>query len=787
VKASSRSKVKRLSSLFISLFFFLIEPLLPSASADFSQSLSEKRLAPLEEIVKKAIRAGQIPGAVVLVGNRGKIVYRRAFGHRAIKPKKIPMTVDTLFDIASLTKGVATATAVMQLVENGKLDLDETVAKYWPEFKANGKEQITVRHLLTHYSGLRPGLTLKPEWTGCETALKMIIEEKLTSPPGTRFVYSDINFQVLGELVERISGQPLDQYCQDHIFTPLGMKDTCFRPSASLYGRIAPTRSDGVGEVHDPTAYRMGGIAGHAGLFSTADDLSIFAQMLLDEGRAQDVQILSAIMVEKMTLPQSPPGKMPIRGLGWDIDSPFASNRDELLPMGSYGHKGFTGTGIWIDPVSKTYLIILTNRVHPEGKGDAGPLRAQILSLVGDAIGPVSMEQVLSGRPSLRDDYDRSKSDNGKVQSGIDVLVAQKIKPLAGLRLGLITNHSGIDSTGRRTLDLLHRAQTVKLRAIFSPEHGLSGEEDRKISGSREPLTGLPVYSLYGEVKKPTQKMLDGLDALAFDIQDAGTRFYTYITTMGCAMEAAAKKRIPFYILDRPNPVTGVLVQGPIMDRDLKSFTGYFPLPIRHGMTVGELAAMFNGENKIGANLKVIKMSGYRRGYWYDETGLPWINPSPNLRTLTQAILYPGVAMVEAANVSVGRGTDTPFELLGAPWVDAPQLTEYLNRRKIDGIKFKEVNFTPEKSPFKNQVCHGVRIVLTDRQALDSTLLGVEIVSALRHLYPDHFQIDKTLSLIGSRQVLQAIKGGQDPLSVVLGWQGPLEAFQRLRSKYLLY
>jgi uncharacterized protein YbbC (DUF1343 family)/CubicO group peptidase (beta-lactamase class C family) len=722
-----------------------------------------------------------------LIGNQGKIVYRRAFGRRAIKPKEIPMTVDTLFDIASLTKGVATTTALMQLVENGKLDLEETAANYWPEFKANGKDQITVRHLLTHYSGLRSGLHLKPEWMGHEMALHLIVEEKPLCPPGTRFIYSDINFQVLGRLIERISGQPLDAYCREHIFMPLGMKDTCFRPSASLHERIAPTQRNGRGEVHDPTAYRMEGVAGHAGLFSTVDDLSIFAQMLLDGGRAQGVQILNPILVEKMSLPQSPPGRIPRRGLGWDIDSPFASNRDELFPVGSYGHKGFTGTGIWIDPVSKTYIILLTNRVHPDGRGNVEPLRAQILSLVGEAIGPVSVEQLLSTRPSLRDAYDRMKSDNGKVKSGIDVLVSKKFGPLTGLRLGLITNHSGIDSAGRRTLDLLHRTRAVKLRAIFSPEHGLSGEEDRKISRSTERLTGLPVYSLYGDVTKPTAKMLDGIEALVFDIQDAGARFYTYISTMGYAMEAAAKKKIPFYILDRPNPITGALVQGPVMDRDLKSFTGYFPLPIRHGMTVGELAAMFNAENKIGVNLKVIKMSGYHRTYWYDETGLPWVNPSPNLRTLTQAILYPGVAMVEAANVCVGRGTDTPFELLGAPWVDAPQLTEYLNRRKIDGVEFKEVNFTPERSPFKNQVCQGVRIVLSDRQVLDSTALGIEIVSALYHLYPNDFQVDKTLSLIGSRQVLQAIKEGQDPQSIVLSWQGPLEEFRKLRSKYLLY
>jgi uncharacterized protein YbbC (DUF1343 family) len=281
--------------------------------------------------------------------------------------------------------------------------------------------------------------------------------------------------------------------------------------------------------------------------------------------------------------------------------------------------------------------------------------------------------------------------------------------------------------------------------------------------------------------------MLNGLDAIVFDIQDAGVRFYTYITTMGYTMEAAAKKGIPFYVLDRPNPITGSLVQGPVIDRDLKSFVGYFPLPVRHGMTVGELAEMFNNENKMGVKLHVIKIRGYRRTDWYDETGLLWVNPSPNLRTLTQAILYPGVGMVEGANVSVGRGTSMPFELLGSPWINAKELAAYLNNRKIQGVRFMPVDFTPESSRFKNLLCHGVQIILMDRQALDSPALGVEIASALHRLYPKDFELDKTLPLIGAREVLQAIKDGHDPNSIVLNWQDPLEEFRKLRSKYLLY
>jgi len=744
-----------------------------------SQVLREEQMAPISAMAKKAIQTGKIPGAVILIGNQGKVIYCKAFGFRELKPKKSPMTTDTIFDMASLTKVIATSTAVMQLVEKGELNLDDPVAKYWPEFKANGKELIRVCDLLTHYSGLRPALDSKPKWSGYDTALRMIEEEKPIFPPETNFIYSDVNFIILGELVSRISGKPLDVYCDDHIFKPLGMKDTGFKPSSALRSRVAPTQyehgSKGKmlrGEVHDPAAYSMGGVAGHAGLFSTADDLAIFAQMILDGGSRKSAQILSSRMIEKMTAPQSPPGSMPLRGLGWNIDSSLGS-------IGSFGHKGYTGTGIWVDPVSNTYVIILTNRVHPNGKGKVEPLRAKVLSLVNESIGIVA-------RPLLSNGEEQG-NNNKKVKTGIDILVEEKFGPLAGLRVGLITNHSGIDSTGRRTVDLLHKAPGVKLVAIFSPEHGFFGKSEGKVSPMKEPLTGLPVYSLYGEVARPTQKMLAGLDALLFDIQDAGARFYTYITTMGYAMEACAKKGISFYVLDRPNPINASLAQGPILDRNLGSFTGYFPLPVRHGMTVGELARMFNVEKRIGAKLHVIKMHGYERTDWYDESGLLWVSPSPNLRTLTEAILYPGVGMVEGANMSVGRGTGTPFELLGAPWINGEELASYLNNRNIQGIQFMPVEFTPNSSLFKNQLCRGIRIVLLDRKVLDSPALGIEIASALHRLYPGNFQIDKTLGLIGSREVLQAIKNGQDPISIVQNWQGALEDFCKVRSKYLLY
>ncbi len=769
-----------------------------------SQAISaaaRAKLASIAPVVAEAVREGKCPGAVVVVGHNGHVVYRQAFGYRALVPRKLRMTPTTIFDLASLSKVVATTPAVMQLFEQGKIRLEDPVADYWPEFAANGKDQVTVQELLTHFSGLPPDLELKPEWSGYETAMKMIVADSLIVPPGTRFIYSDINFETLGELVHRISKQPLDVYCRQRLFQPLGMKDTQFRPPARLRSRIAPTQHELEttgkilwGEVHDPTARDMGGVAGHAGLFSTADDLAIYCQMLLNRGTSTGARIFSPLTVDKMTTPETPVDSMALRGLGWDIDSAFASNRGELFPVGSFGHTGFTGTDLWIDPFSQTYLVLLTNAVHPDGKGSVGSLRARIATLVAASFGVVPSPEQVAARLSSAGFHERMNAyriegvHNDKVLTGIDVLEAENFQSLAGRRVGLITNHSGRDAAGRRTIDLLYHAPGVKLSAIFSPEHGLFGKADERVASTTEPETGLPVYSLYGDTERPTDKVLEGLDALVFDIQDAGVRFYTYTTTLGYTLEAAAKKGIDYYVLDRPNPINGFLVEGPVLDPDLRSFVAYFPLPVRHGMTEGELAEMFNTEQHLGAKLHVIKMQGWRRTDWYDETGLPWINPSPNLRTLTEEILYPGVGMIEGANVSVGRGTDTPFEVLGAPWIDSNKLAETLNARHIQGVRFLPLDFTPRENRFTGETCHGVQIHLLDRRALDAPELGVELAFALHKLFPNDFQLDKTLPLVGSRRVLESIRNGQDPRRTAYDWeQDQLQEFRKLRARYLLY
>ena len=776
--------------------------ILAAMAAHASPDLNEQRLEGIAPLVEAAVQANKIPGAVVLIGHEGQVVYRKAFGERSLVPERRPMAVDTIFDMASMTKVVATTTAVMQLVEQGKIVLSAPVSEYWPEFKQNGKELVTIRELMTHYSGLPPDLPLKPVWTGYDTAMQMIIAAQLDAPPGTRYIYSDVNFETLGEIVRRVSGETLDVYCAEHIFKPLGMKDTLFRPPASLRNRIAPTQyehgSSGPvlwGVVHDPTSRFMGGVAGHAGLFSTADDISIFAQMLLNGGTYNGARILSPLSIEKMTEPQTPPDKMVLRGLGWDIDSPFASNRGELFDVGSFGHTGYTGTSLWVDPITNTYVILLTNRVHPNNKGMVGGLRTALSTLVAGALGPLSVQQVLASRRSLTSYSELMGSyrvlglRNGSVKTGIDVLEADHFASLAGKHVGLITNASGRASDGQRTIDLLAHAPNVKLVALFSPEHGLEGlaSDGAKVDSSHDASTGLPIYSLYGDVQRPSARMLEGIDTLVFDIQDVGARFYTYITTLGYCLEAAGKKGIDFYVLDRPNPITGAEVDGPVLDPDLRSFTAYFSMPIRHGMTVGELAEMFNGENHLNVKLHVIKMQGWQRTDWFDETGQTWINPSPNLRNLTEETLYPGVCLVEGANVSVGRVTDTPFEIVGAPWIDGRALASYLNGKKIQGVRFLPMDFKPVSDIFAGEVCHGVQIVLLDRQALEPTEMGVELLAALWRLSPQSFQLDRTLRLIGSRKVLESIRTGQSPSRIWYDWQEDLERFKKVRAQYLLY
>ncbi|MBV8207697.1 MAG: DUF1343 domain-containing protein, partial [Acidobacteria bacterium] len=675
-----------------------------------------------------------------------------------------------------------------------------------------------VRELLTHYSGLRPDLDLDQPWQGYDEAMRRIYAEKPVNPPGARFVYSDINFEILGELVTRVSAMPLDKYAMAHVFLPLGMSHTSFNPPAGWRPRIAPTQygnatmntpvgmavSSGPhqmlrGVVHDPTARRMGGVAGHAGLFSTADDVAKFAQAMLDR------KALSAAATEKMTTPQQPPNATVLRGLAWDIDSALSSNRGELLPVGSYGHTGFTGTSLWIDPITQTYIVILTNSVHPEGKGSAVGLRGRIANAVASALqlSPGEKEQArlasITGYNETQTGIRRIAARNGAVLAGIDVLEASGYAQLKqGPRrhgpdrvIGLMTNQNGVDGQGRRTIDLLAHVPGIKLAALFSPEHGPAGKLDTtSIGNSMDEATGVPIFSIYGATdaaRHPPLDIMRTLDAVVIDIQDVGVRYYTYDTHIGYFLEAGAKTDTEIVVLDRPNPVGGILVQGPLSDPGTENFVNYTREPVRHGMTTGELARFFNGERHIGAGLTVVPIQGWLRGDWFDSTGITWINPSPNLRTMNEEALYTGLGLIEGTNISVGRGTDTPFEWIGAPWIRERELADYLNSRQIEGVRFVPVTFTPSSSRYANQLCHGVSLVVLDRFTLDGPELGVEIASALLRLHPQDYKTDHWMELLANRAVFDAVTRGDDPRLIAERWRSDVESFVQLREKYLLY
>jgi uncharacterized protein YbbC (DUF1343 family) len=580
------------------------------------------------------------------------------------------------------------------------------------------------------------------------------------------------------------------------------MTHTRFMPPAAWRPKVAPTQYDENehmlrGVVHDPTARRMGGVAGHAGLFSTADDLAKFAQALLNGGGG----ILSPLSVEKMTSPEQPPSAPILRGFGWDIDSPYSTNRGDLLPVGSYGHTGFTGTSLWIDPTTQTYIILLTNAVHPRGQGTAVALRTKVATVVASQLHLTTSEkeelrwQTITGYNEARSAGRRMSVRNGVVKNGIDVLEEHNFDvlqtPGQKHRVGILTNQTGLDAQGRRTIDVLAQAPGVSLEAIFSPEHGVAGTLDTThIGDSVDAATGVKVYSVYGgtdAARRPSIDVLKQLDAVVIDLQDAGVRFYTYETTLGYFLEAAAQAGIEVIVLDRPDPITGSFVQGPVSDAGSESFTNYWTVPVRHGMTLGELAKMFNAEKNINAKLMVIPIEGWQRGDWFDSTGIEWVDPSPNLRSLTEAALYPGVGLIEGTNISVGRGTDTPFELVGAPWIKSREFAAYLNARGIFGVRFVPVTFAPTSSIYSGQKCEGVNLILTDRDALDGPEMGIELAGALRKLYPSDYKIERLTELLVNSAAYNALAAGEDPRRIEQDWQDGLQKFAAIRNKYLLY
>ena len=876
-------------------------------------------------LIEAAVATHRPPGAVVLIGHNGRVVFEHAYGERKLagepgldgKPSPAePMTEDTIFDMASLSKCLSTATAVMQLYEAGKISsFDDPVERYLPSFNPaiNGiadpvRAKVTLRMLLTHTSGEAPDVNLKDPWGLASPDKTEGIHRALSTPlkaaPGDHFEYSDINFILLGYIVEKLAGKPLDVYAEQHIFRPLGMTDTRYLPfekicgphrvdgaaiawaapmhghmkyacpssdwSTSLLPRIAPEAHDDEGKadpatnpdfdhllrgtVHDPTTRRMGGVAGHAGVFSTAHDVSLYASALLEKLLYNSGPFpLKQSTIELMTTPQQPgryanqlaaanaaeqaaiaAGDKPaapglashypaikgqdIHGLGWDIDTAFSKPRGLIFPIGSFGHTGFTGTSLWMDPGSDTYVILLANAIHPRGNGPISNLRGEVATAAAEALGLYGEHPSIAGVGCVQSNALCNSTKIPNTCTGIDVLESDHFEPLVEvadhhnrhLSLGVLTNQTGLDHAGRRTVDIFatelpKEVSGAKLTTLFSPEHGIFGKQDSThINAELDATTGLHVTSLYGPSdadKRPSHEELEDLDAVVIDLQDAGVRFYTYDTIVGYFLEAAARERAEYHhelaiiVLDRPDLIGGLQVQGPVSDVDLTtgpgSYIDFMPLPVRHGLTLGELARYIVGTKHLDVALTVVPMQHWSRSQYFDETGLTWTNPSPNLRSLAAATLYPGLGFLDFTGVSVGRGTSTPFELFGAAWMHADEVAAALNARQIPGASFTATRTTVAEDanhyPFHGETIEAVRITVIDRNALNSPELGIEILSTLHHLYLAQFQLEKALRLIGSRATLDAITRGDDPRSIAASWSPALASYLEARAPYLLY
>ncbi len=916
----------------------------------------------VSQLINDAIAQGKLPGAVVQIGHGGQVVFQQAYGNRKLanepglndEPSPAErMTEDTIFDMASLTKCIVTATAIGQLYESGKLDFDAPLERYLSAFNPKHDPQrslVTVRLLLTHFSGEAPDIDLKDPWglaaPDKAEGLRRALATPLASTPGTKFVYSDINFILLGFIVETLSNQRLEDYARKHIFQPLGMVNSAYHAfdracgskltfgtalalppqNGPVYGYptschteegwemtsivdIAPTAHDDEGTpatnpdfghllrgtVHDPTTRRMGGVAGHAGVFSTTHDMGLFAQALLDrladrpsrfplkgstllllstpeQPGHNPGQLAAANAAERASLagapffapsakggvsgearpdggpnPKGTPDRLllapnypavkgqTLRGFGWDIDSGYSKPRGRVFPIGSFGHTGFTGTSLWLDPGSNTYVLLLANAIHPHAgaaisnlRGEVATAAAQALDLYPDPASTAVPENPYeAGAPSSRPAPPDAKvgapaqaHEAPVVLTGIDVLEATHFAALTKIiqahhgdfRVGLLTNQTGVDHNGNRVIDILNstrfREDGLKLTTLFSPEHGIVGRQDTEhMNAETDPATGLHVTSLYGpheSDKRPSHAQLKDLDAVVIDLQNVGVRFYTYDTVVGYFLEAAAAEKrtyghdLKMVVLDRPDPLGGLAVQGPVSDAGLESYTDYMPLPIRYGMTIGELARYINGVQNLNAALTVVPMQSWKRDEFFDETGLPWVDPSPNLRSLAAAILYPGVALLEMTNVSVGRGTETPFEVFGAgqtptapAWFHAAEVAATLNARSIPGVRFEPIHVTiaddANHYPFHGQTIEAVHVITTDRALLDSPELGIELLSTLHRLYPAQFQLAKAMRLVANGATLDALASGDDPRTIASGWKPALEEFKRRRQPFLLY
>jgi uncharacterized protein YbbC (DUF1343 family) len=739
------------------------------AAIDEPQPVAATLEDAVDHIVQPFLGPKHARGCVVVLGTRDRVLLRRAYGDRSVSPGREPMTPDTIFDLASLTKPIATASSILLLAERGRLDLDAPVSAWIPSFGVPDKAEITVRMLLTHTSGLPAASALSHYEKPTPDLLATIGGLPLRFAPGTGYLYSDVGYVVLGLLVRPVAGVGLSDFARTQVFEPLGMHETRFLPMDA--GRIAPTEPEGGrmlrGIVHDPRARRMGGVAGHAGLFSTADDLSRFARALLGggvavpAGPASRLRVLQEDTVASMWSAAGHSSHP--RTAAWDIVRVWDAKMGRTRM--TFAHGGFTGTYLWLDPERGNFMVLLSSRLHPDGKGNVLELRA--------ALRRFAVEQAAG-------------SSEAGVQVGVDVLQQQAFRPLAGKRVALLTHDAAVDARGRRTVDVLHEASNVNVVALLVPEHGMNARGEGRVADGMDPRTGLPIVALYGPRRAPPAAWLDRVDVVVVDLQDVGVRFYTYGSTMLRTLRAASARGKAFVVLDRPNPLGGVVIDGPLPGGGADDWLHPYAVPIRHGLTLGELSLLAAREWGLATKPEVVTVRGWSRKMLFQDTGLGWTPPSPNLRTPEQALLYPGVALLEATNVSVGRGTETPFEVVGAPWMDE-RLAERLGKSGLAGVEISPATFQPTAGPYAGEACRGVRFRVVERRAVESMRLGYSLVLALRALYPDHFRPKGVLTLVGHRPTYDALMAAR-PVEEILELAAEQRAdFEYRRKPVLLY
>lgn len=725
---------------------------------------------PLQDQIRAAldaaVRKAGAPGAVAYIGDLEHTHAHVAVGARQLQPETLPAQPDTIYDLASLTKVIATTTAVLLLHERGLLDLEAPVSSLLP-FPAFGA--FNVRHCLTHSAGLNPGKPFYKELSSIDAMLERYAAIPLSWPPGTRWLYSDVGFMILGRIIEKVSGEQLDEFCAKNIFAPLELRDTVFRPPASLANRCAATEKCPwrgkvmLGEVHDENAYAVGGVAGHAGLFSTAGDIAAYVRALLSE------KVLKKSSLDTMCR-LGVVATWPWQGLGWQLDAWPTKNFGFLPTRDSLGHAGWTGTSLWIDRRTTRFAVLLSNTCHPSrASRDNESLRRVFHAGIGKIYYPSS----------------------ANVHTGLDRLVREDFRNLRGKRVALLTHHAAIDQLGRHILDVFALAPEVQLVRLFSPEHGLSGQAEAgaKVGAQR---AAVPVTSLYGQRKAPTENELRDIDVFVIDLQDVGARYYTYAATMKACLRACAAARVPVLVLDRPNPVGGLVLEGPVATSS-DSMVCWARVPARHGMTFGEIA-QFLAKTELrdtDVSVDVSLLDSWTPERYFGECSLTWVPPSPNIPTPETALLYAGTCLFEGCNVNEGRGSDLPFNVIGAPWLEPMRVLREVPSEAAAGIELVPIVYTPRSIPgkaanprYRGETCKGIRMTILDARKSRPFTLAVALLAALRREHASEFRWEQSIDLLAGTPLLrERIDRGAHPLEIMQEFEADRRAFDAARPK----